>query len=77
MIPARFAPLAVALITSGVMSCMVSGLSILRATGAVPGFFGVWMGAWVFAWAIAFPLLALVAPLARRFVARLTRPDGG
>ena len=71
MIPARFAPVVFGLILSGLMSCVVSGLSTFRALGAVPGFFGIWMGNWAVSWLIAFPTVLVVAPFTRRLVARL------
>ena len=74
MIPARFAPVLFGLILSGLMSLLVSGVSTLRVTGLDAGFPGRWMGAWAFGWAVAFPTVLVVAPLARRLVARLTRP---
>jgi hypothetical protein len=72
MIPARFAQPLFALILSGMMSFMVSGISTALAAPSLEGFFGAWMGAWAPSWAIAFPGVLLAAPLARRIVARLT-----
>lgn len=40
----------------------------MHAAGAVPHFMQLWMGAWMRAWALTFPLVLLVAPLARRLV---------
>lgn len=74
MIPQRYAPLLFGLILSGLMSLLVSGISMFRATGLVPGFVGLWTGAWLTAWLFAFPVVLLVAPLARAAVARLTAP---
>ena len=71
MIPARFAPVLFGLILSGMMSCMVSGLSTARALGLDAEFFGTWMGNWAVSWAIAFPVVLVVAPITRRIVARL------
>lgn len=73
MIPARFAPILFGLILTGFMSCIVSGISTLRAIGLPPGFVGQWMTSWLAAWAVAFPTVLAVAPLTRRLVARLTR----
>ncbi len=73
MIPARFAPILFGLILTGFMSCIVSGISTLRAIGLPPGFVGQWMASWLAAWAVAFPTVLAVAPLTRRLVARLTR----
>lgn len=72
MIPARFSPVLFGLILSGLMSWIVSGIATLRALGPAPGFWGEWMGSWLTAWAVAFPVVLLVAPVARRIVARLT-----
>ncbi|APE44921.1 hypothetical protein BOO69_17035 [Sulfitobacter alexandrii] len=73
MIPARYASILFGLILSGLMSCMVSGIATLRATGLGDGVFLLWMGAWMTSWAIAFPAVLVVAPLTRRLVARLVR----
>ena len=74
MFPARFAPVLFGLILSGLMSCMVSGISTLRAVGLAEGFFAKWMTSWGISWAIAFPVVLVVAPITRRIVAMLTRP---
>ena len=71
MIPARYAHVLFGLILSGLMSCIVSGLSTFRAVGPVPEFPGLWMGNWAASWALGFPTVLVVAPLARRLVARL------
>lgn len=73
MIPARFAPVLFGLILSGLMSCIVSGISTLRVLGLTDGVFGGWMMAWAYSWAVAFPTVLVVAPIARRMVARLVR----
>ena len=75
MIARRYAPFLFALLLSGFMSLMVSGISTLRATGPVPGFFALWISAWLAAWLFAFPAVLLVTPLARRAVERLVRND--
>ncbi len=72
MIPRQFAPLLFGLILSGLMSLLVSGISTLRNVGWSPGFAGLWTRAWLTAWLFAFPVVLLVAPLARRAVERLT-----
>lgn len=75
MIARRYAPLLFALLLSGFMSLMVSGISTLRATGPVPGFFELWISAWLAAWLFAFPAVLVVTPLAHRAVERLVRND--
>lgn len=73
MIPARFAPILFGFILSGLMSCMVSGISTLRVLGAVDGFVGAWMISWTYSWAVAFPSVLMVAPITRRLVAVLVK----
>jgi Protein of unknown function (DUF2798) len=72
MIPARYAFILFGLILSGLMSCLVSGLSTFRALGMGPDFWMLWLGNWAVSWATAFPIVLVVAPLTRRIVARLT-----
>ena len=75
MIPARYAPVLFGFLLSGMMSCIVSGLSTFRALGLGPNFAALWMGNWAVSWATAFPVVLVVAPLTRRIVARLvTKP---
>lgn len=75
MIPRKYSPLLFALILSGVMSLLVSGLSTLRATGLIPGFASLWLGAWLTAWLLALPLVLLISPLTQRVVEWLVRSD--
>jgi len=76
MFPAKFAPVLFGLILSGLMSCMVSGISTLRALGMADGVVASWMINWSYSWAVAFPVVLLVAPLTRKMVAKLVRIDG-
>lgn len=71
MIPARFQHLAFALVLSGMMSSIVSGISTLRALGLADGIAAAWMSNWLASWAVAFPAVTILAPVARRLVARL------
>lgn len=71
--PARFAPVLFGFILSSLMSFVVSGISTLRNSGPVDGFFSLWIGAWLLSWLIAFPIVLLVAPVARRIVNRLVK----
>ena len=68
MIPRKYSQALFALILSGLMSLMVSGISTLRAVGSVPDVVGLWIDAWLTAWLFAFPAVLVVAPLARRAV---------
>lgn len=71
MIPARFAPVLFGFILSGLMSCIVSGIATFRVLDGDGAFFESWMTSWMFSWVVAFPTVLVVAPLARRIVARL------
>lgn len=75
MFPARYAPVVFGFLLSGMMSCIVSGISTLRVLGFAEGLFQGWMMAWVYGWAIAFPTVLVVAPITRRLVARLVREE--
>ncbi len=75
MIPARFEPMVFALVLSGVMSLLVSGISTWQAGHPGAGFAGVWLASWFTGWLFAFPVLLVVAPLARRVVRRLVDQD--
>ena len=74
MIPNRFAPIMFGFMVSGLMSCVVSGIATLRALGFADGIFASWMTSWAFSWSFAFPTILIVAPIARRLVARVTSP---
>lgn len=73
--PARFAPVLFGFILSGLMSFIVSGIATLRNAGLVDGFFNLWLGAWLPSWLIAFPVVLVVAPIARGLVGRMVRPE--
>jgi hypothetical protein len=75
MIPARLAPILFGLILSGIMSLIVSGTAMLRTTGFVDGFFGLWMAGWLPSWLVAFPVVLVIAPFTRRVVGKLVRTD--
>lgn len=71
--PARFAPFLFGFVLSGLMSLLVSGIATFRNAGFVDGFFGIWVGAWLPSWLIAFPVVLVVAPVARRLVGLLVK----
>jgi hypothetical protein len=71
--PARFAPVLFGFVLSALMSFVVSGIATFRNFGLVEDFFGLWFGAWVPSWLIAFPVVLVVAPVARRFVGMLVK----
>ena len=71
--PSRFAPYLFGFILSGLMSAVVSGIATLRNAGPADGFLGLWMNAWLLSWLIAFPVVLVVAPITRQFVARVVK----
>jgi uncharacterized membrane protein YoaT (DUF817 family) len=75
MIPERFAPIIFGFILSGLMSFVVSGISTFRSAGFVPELPAAWTGAWLTSWLFAFPIVIVIAPLARRAVDLLVRKD--
>lgn len=75
MIPARFASVLFGFLLSAMMSFLISGIAVLRTTGVVEGFFGVWILSWLSSWAVAFPIVLVLAPLTRKLVAKLVKPE--
>ena len=71
--PARFAPVLFGFVLSALMSFVVSGIATFRNFGLVDGFLSLWIGAWVPSWLIAFPVVLIVAPIARKFVGLLVK----
>ena len=66
--PARYAPVLFGFILSALMSFMVSGIATFRNFGVVDGFLSLWISAWLPSWLIAFPVVLVVAPVARSLV---------
>ena len=75
MIPARYQHILFGLILSGLMSFIVSGIATFRSLGWIDGVFRLWMANWLPSWLVAFPTVLLVAPITRRIVVRLVRPE--
>lgn len=73
MISPRFAPIAFGFVLSALMSLVVSGISTVRTAGLIEGFGNLWIGAWLPSWLIAFPIVLVVAPVARRLVGSIVR----
>jgi len=71
--PARFAPVLFGFVLSALMSFLVSGIATFRNAGLVDGFLSLWIGAWLPSWLIAFPVVLVVAPIARRLVGLLVK----
>lgn len=73
LLPARLAPLVMALLLSIAMTMVVSAVSTLRGVGAGPAFWNVWLSAWGLSWLVAFPTVLGLLPLARRATGMLCR----
>ncbi|KIC38620.1 hypothetical protein RA27_19540 [Ruegeria sp. ANG-R] len=75
MIPARYAHALFALIMSGLMSCVVTGIATVKAIGFSPSTFGDWMASWAFCWPIAFTVILTLGPIVKRMIDRLVRSE--
>ena len=75
MISARYANALFALIMSGLMSCVVTGIATLKAIGFSPSTLGDWMASWAFCWPIAFTVILTLGPFVKRLITRLVRPE--
>lgn len=73
--PARFAPYLFGFILSGLMSGVVSAIATLRSAGWTETVVSLWLNAWAMSWLIAFPVVLIVAPMTRRLVGLLVRPE--
>ena len=72
MIPARYANLLFSFLLSGMMSLLITGLTVLRTRGLSEGLVEAWLWGWINGWAVAFPLVLVLAPATRRMVRALT-----
>ena len=73
MLSPRFAHVAFGFVLSALMSLVVSGISTARTAGMIEGFGNLWLGAWLPSWLIAFPIVLIVAPVARRIAGSMVR----
>jgi uncharacterized membrane protein len=73
MISARFAPIMFGFVLSCLMSFLVSGIATFRTAGLIENFMTLWMGAWLPSWFVAFPVVLVIAPVARRIVSGLVK----
>lgn len=71
-IPARYAPLLFSALLSAIMVCIVSGFVLVTTQGFHAGLLAQWLKSCATTWPVAFPTVALVAPLVRKAVARMT-----
>lgn len=75
MFPVKFAPVLFALLLSGMMSLIVSGIATYKHAGLTEAFGQLWINAWLPSWLIAFPVVMVIAPGARRIVGVLVRKE--
>jgi len=73
-IPHRYAHVVTALLLSGLMSCMVPGISTLRSIGLADILLAKWMTNWAWSWSVAFPAVLVVLPVVRAIAARIVAP---
>lgn len=71
-IPVRFAPILFSALLSTIMVAVVSGFVLVTSQGVHSGFPAQWARSCLTTWPVAFPTVAVVAPLVRRVVARVT-----
>ncbi|WP_036129390.1 DUF2798 domain-containing protein [Marinobacter nitratireducens] len=71
-IPARFAPILFSAVLSAIMVCIVSAFVLATSQGIDSEFPAQWLESCLTTWPVAFPTVAIVAPLVRRMVGRVT-----
>lgn len=71
-IPTRFAPILFSALLSAIMVCVVSAFVLTTTQGLHAGLAAQWLKNCATTWPVAFPTVAVVAPLVRRLVGRLT-----
>lgn len=71
-IPARFAPILFSALLSSIMVAIVSAFVLVTAQGIYPGLFAQWLKSCATTWPVAFPTVAVVAPMVRKMVGRMT-----
>lgn len=69
-LPARYAAIVLPFFLSGIMTCLVSGISTLRGVGFTPGVLPLWLGSWGVSWLVAFPTMMVVLPVVRRLTGK-------
>jgi Protein of unknown function (DUF2798) len=76
-IPVRYAPILFSALLSTIMVAVVSGFVLVTSQGVHSGFLAQWARSCLTTWPVAFPTVAVVAPLVRRVVARVTAKPRG
>ena len=73
-LPARYNAIAVPLLLSLMMTCIVSGIATVNSIGLADDVLVKWMQAWAISWSIAFPIMMVVLPVVRRIAAVFVEP---
>ncbi|UTW13476.1 DUF2798 domain-containing protein [Marinobacterium rhizophilum] len=71
-IPVRYAPILFSALLSAIMVCIVSAFVLVISQGIHSGFATQWVKSCMTTWPIAFAAVAIVAPLVKRIVGRIT-----
>ena len=71
-IPARYSPILFSALLSAIMVTIVSAFVLTTTQGITADLPAKWLKSCVTTWPVAFPTVALVAPLVRKIVGRLT-----
>ncbi len=71
-LPQRLVPIVFALLMSGLVSCIVSGVITVDHTGLDAGFPLRWLRVWLLAWIAAFPCVAFFGPRIHRIIDRFS-----
>ncbi len=62
------------LVLSGIMTSVVSFVASVNAMGLAPDLPFKWFVSWLISWTVAFPVILMIGPAVRRFVARVVEP---
>ena len=71
-VPRRYAPFVFALLLTGCMTFVVSGVTTLINIGLPADFLWRWGRAWLPTWAIAYPVMLVLRPVVQRATDRIT-----
>lgn len=71
-IPSRYAPILFSALLSAIMVAIVSAFVLITTQGIHAGLFAQWLKSCATTWPVAFPTVAVVAPLVRKMVGRIT-----